>query len=167
VKKILLWRYHPYLALPIRVYLAAVFLAACYHKLWEPGSFALDIATYQILPLYLINLMAIVLPWIELVAGVMLLLAFRTRAAALLVSGMMLMFTIAISIAVAKGLDMSCGCFAAQGATDDPISWRTVLRDTGWLTLALYVLIFDHTPFGLDRWFTHGRLSGENEKRRG
>lgn len=167
MKKFLLWRYHPYLAFPIRVYLAAVFLAACYHKLLEPGSFALDIATYQILPLSLINLMAIVLPWIELVAGGMLLLAFRTRAAALLVAGMMLMFTIAISIAVAKGLDMSCGCFASQGAAEDPISWRTILRDAGWFTLALYVLFFDHTPLGIDRWLTKGRSSGEKEEGRG
>jgi uncharacterized membrane protein YphA (DoxX/SURF4 family) len=164
---LLFWRYHPYLALPIRGYLAAVFLAACYHKLLAPGSFALDIATYQILPLSLINLMAIILPWIELVAGVMLLVAFRTRAAALLVSGMLFVFTVAISIAVAKGLDMSCGCFASQGTAEDPISWHTVLRDASWLTLALYVLVFDHTPFGVDRWLAYRPLSGEKEERRG
>lgn len=166
MKKVLLWRYHPYLALPMRVYLAAVFLAACHHKLLEPGSFALDIATYQILPLSLINLAAIVLPWIELVAAVMLLLGFRTRAAALLISGMMLVFTVAIFIAVAKGLDMSCGCFASQGATEDPISWKTVFRDTGWLALALYVFIFDHTPMGLDRWLTYGGLREKRKKER-
>jgi uncharacterized membrane protein YphA (DoxX/SURF4 family) len=157
MKRLLVWPYHPHLALPIRLYLAAIFFAACLHKLLDPGSFALDIATYQILPLSLVNLMAIVLPWIELCTGVMMLVGYRTRAAALLISGMMFMFTVAISIALAKGLDMSCGCFASQGATDDPISWRTILRDVTWLTLALYVLIFDHTPFGVDRWLAHPR----------
>jgi putative oxidoreductase len=155
MKKLLQWRYHPYFALPIRVYLAGVFLMACYHKLLEPGSFAIDIATYQILPLSLVNLMAIILPWIELAAGTMLLLGYRTRAAALLISGMILMFTVAISIAVAKGLDMSCGCFASQGATEDPISWRTILRDSGWLALSLYVFVFDQRPLGLDRWIEY------------
>jgi uncharacterized membrane protein YphA (DoxX/SURF4 family) len=152
VSRLLSWPGHAILALPARVYLAVVFLLACWHKLVEPGSFALDIATYQILPLVLVNLMAITLPWIELVAGLMLLIGLRTRAAALLIAGMMAMFTLAIAIALAKGLDMSCGCFASQGAAEDPISWRTILRDLGWLSLALYVLIFDRNPLGLDRW---------------
>ena len=144
------WRGHAILALAARLYLVAIFLFACWHKILEPAAFALDIATYQILPLGLVNPLAIVLPWVELAAGLMLLLAFRTRAAALLVAGMMVMFTVAIAIAVAKGLDMSCGCFASQASAEDPISWRTVLRDLSWLLLAAYVLIFDRRPLGLD-----------------
>lgn len=157
--RLLAWRGHPYAALLARVYLAAVFLWACWHKILEPGSFALDIATYQTLPLSTVNLLAIVLPWIELVAAVMLLAGFRTRAAALLVTGMMSMFTAAVAIALAKGLDMSCGCFASAGAADDPISLRTIGRDLGWLGLSLYVLVFDGTPLGLDRWLARRALS--------
>ena len=144
------WRGHAIFALAARLYLAAIFLFACWHKILDPAAFALDIATYQILPLGLVNPLAIVLPWVELAAGLMLLLGFRTRAAALLVAGMMVMFTVAIAIAVAKGLDMSCGCFASQASAEDPISWRTVLRDLSWLLLAAYVLIFDRRPLGLD-----------------
>lgn len=151
MRRLLDWSGHPVLALLAREYLAVVFLLACWHKLLDPGAFALDIATYQILPLAFVNAMAIVLPWLELAAGLMLLAGLRTRAAAVLVSGMMLMFTIAITISVARGLDMSCGCFASQGAAEDPISWRTILRDAGWLLLALYVLFFDRRPLGLDR----------------
>jgi putative oxidoreductase len=147
------WRGHAVFALAARLYLGAIFLLACWHKILHPAAFALDIATYQILPLGLVNLQAIVLPWVELAAGLMLLVGFRTRAAALLVAGMMAMFTVAIAIAVAKGLDMSCGCFASQGAVEDPISWRTILRDTSWFLLALYVFVFDHRPLGLDRLF--------------
>jgi uncharacterized membrane protein YphA (DoxX/SURF4 family) len=140
------------LALPARVYLAVVFLLACWHKLLDPASFALDIATYQILPTVLVNPMALLLPWVELLAGLMLLLAFRTRAAALLIAGMMFMFTVAITIAVIRGLEMSCGCFASQGLVEDPISWFTVLRDLSWLALALFVLFLDRRPLGLDTW---------------
>jgi putative oxidoreductase len=154
---------HAIFALAARLYLAAIFLFACWHKILEPAAFALDIATYQILPLYLVNLLAIVLPWIELAAGLMLLLGFRTRAAALLVAGMMVMFTVAISIAVAKGLDMSCGCFASQGSAEDPISWRTILRDASWLFLAAYVFIFDRRPLGLDRLFGRRKNAAAQE----
>ena len=148
------WKGHPYVALGARIYLSLVFLLACAHKILEPQAFAVDVATYQILPLALVNLMAIVLPWMELAAGLMLLAGWRTRAAALLVSGMMVMFLVAISIAVARGLDMSCGCFASQGAAEDPISWRTIARDAGWLLLGVYVLVLDRNPLGLDRWLT-------------
>ena len=145
------WRGHAVLALAARLYLGAIFLLACWHKILHPAAVALDIATYQILPLGLVNPQAIVLPWVELAAGVMLLVGFRTRAAALLVACMMAMFTVAIAIAVAKGLDMSCGCFASQGSAEDPISWQTIGRDTSWLLLAVYVFIFDLRPLGVDR----------------
>jgi uncharacterized membrane protein YphA (DoxX/SURF4 family) len=125
---------------------------ACWHKIVDPAAFALDIATYQILPIELVNLMAIVLPWLELTAALMLLVGFRARAASLLMTGMMLMFTLAVSLALARGLDMSCGCFASQGINEDPVSWRTILRDATWLALSVYVLLFDHAPLGVDRW---------------
>jgi uncharacterized membrane protein YphA (DoxX/SURF4 family) len=157
------WRGHAIFALAARLYLAAIFLFACWHKILEPAAFALDIATYQILPLGLVNPLAIVLPWVELAAGLMLLSGFRTRAAALLVAGMMVMFTVAISIAVAKGLDMSCGCFASQGSAEDPISWRTILRDASWLFLAAYVFIFDRRPLGLDRLYRRRKSAATQE----
>ena len=72
------WRGHAYLGLASRTYLALIFLLACYHKIVDPQSFALDVATYQILPLGLVNLTALILPWVELVAAGMLLIGWRT-----------------------------------------------------------------------------------------
>jgi uncharacterized membrane protein YphA (DoxX/SURF4 family) len=141
-----------WLAVPARWYLGVLFVGACVHKIAEPASFALDIATYDILPLAAINSVAIVLPWIELFAGTMLISGWRTRAASLLIAVMMLVFLLALVIALARGLDMSCGCFAAQGAEEDPISRMTLLRDLAWLSLALFVLAFDRGLAGLDRW---------------
>ncbi len=137
-------------AVPARWYLGVLFVAACLHKIAEPGSFALDIATYGILPLAAVNLVAIVLPWIELFAGAMLIAGWRVRAASLLVAAMMFVFLVALCIAVARGLDMSCGCFASQGAEEDPISRMTILRDIAWLALALFVFAFDRGVAGLD-----------------
>lgn len=152
------WRGHSWLAVPARFYLGYVFIIACIHKIAHPGTFALDIATYDVLPLSLVNLMAITLPWIELAAGVMLVLGFRVRGAALAVTGMMIMFIVAIVLALGKGLDMSCGCFASQAAAeDDPISWMTVLRDSGWLALGVYVAFFDRSAIGIDRFLERRR----------
>lgn len=139
------------LAVPARWYLGALFAGAAWHKIALPHAFAVDVATYGILPLGFVNLMAITLPWVEIVAGVMLLVGVRTRAAALLVAGMMLVFVGALVTALARGLDMSCGCFASQGAGEDPISWLTVARDLGWLALAVLVLLGDRGLVGLER----------------
>ncbi|MFC1611240.1 MauE/DoxX family redox-associated membrane protein [Myxococcota bacterium] len=152
MRRVVAWPGHAWIALPARFYLGLVFVLACLHKIAHPEIFALDVATYDILPLPLVNLMAITLPWIELVAGVFLIVGFRTRGAALAIFGMMVMFIIAIVVALARGIDMSCGCFASQAAVeDDPISWITIFRDLGWLVLAGYVVLFDHAPLGMDR----------------
>lgn len=141
-----------WLAVPARWYLGVLFVVAAWHKIAVPHSFAVDVATYDILPLALVNLTAITLPWIEVVAGLMLVAGVRTRAAALLVTGMMLVFIGALVIALARGLDMSCGCFASQGAEEDPISWLTVLRDLGWLALSILLLLGGRGLAGVDRW---------------
>jgi uncharacterized membrane protein YphA (DoxX/SURF4 family) len=154
VNRLLAWPGHAWLALAARLYLGGLFVAASLHKIADPASFGLDIATYQLLPLALVNPMAIALPWIELVTGVVLVVGLRARAAALLVVGMMAMFIVALAWALAKDLTMRCGCFAAQGMVEDPISYRTVLRDLGWLALALYVVLLDRRPLGLDRWLS-------------
>jgi uncharacterized membrane protein YphA (DoxX/SURF4 family) len=150
------WRGHALLALAARLYLGGVFLVACWHKLLHPEAFALDVATYQFLPLWAINAFALVLPWVELLAGLLLVAGVRVRAQALLIALMMAAFLVALAHALHLGLDMSCGCFASSGAEADPISWKTIVRDAAWLLLALYVLAFDRRPLGLERW---GRTS--------
>jgi uncharacterized membrane protein YphA (DoxX/SURF4 family) len=146
-------RFAAWLAVPVRWYLGVLFVGACLHKIAEPASFALDIATYDILPLAAINLLAVCLPWIELIAGVLLIAGWRIRGASVVIAGMMLVFLVALCIALARGLDMSCGCFASQGTEDDPISRMTVIRDLVWLGLCIFVIAFDRGLVGLDGWF--------------
>jgi uncharacterized membrane protein YphA (DoxX/SURF4 family) len=141
-----------WLAVPVRWYLGVLFIGACLHKIVNPHAFALDIATYDILPLALVNIMAITLPWIELAAGAMLLAGWRVRTASLLIAAMMAVFVGALIIALARGLDMSCGCFASQGAEEDPISRLTVVRDMVWIGLTLFVLVCDRGAVGIDGW---------------
>jgi uncharacterized membrane protein YphA (DoxX/SURF4 family) len=137
------------LALPVRVYLGVVFLAAAWYKIAEPYEFALSIATYDILPLAFVNPMAILLPWVEVVFGLSLILGLWTRASALGIAGMMVMFMVALAIALSKDLQMACGCFAASDAGEE-INALTMVRDAAWLAGALYVLAIDDGRLGLD-----------------
>ena len=144
------WRGHAVIGFAVRTYLALVFLFACIHKILVPEDFAVDVATYEILPIVLVNPTAIAMPFVEAAAGLLLLVGFRTKGAALLIALMMLVFTAAVSIALAKGLNMSCGCFASKGAALDPISWKTIFRDSGWLLLSMYIFVFEDGVLGVD-----------------
>ncbi len=140
-----------------RLYLSWIFVSASWHKLVDPASFALDVATYQLLPHSLVNAFAIVVPWIELAAGLLLAIGYRVRAAALIVVLLMLSFLIALFWALHLGLDMSCGCFASQAATgEDAISWRRVVRELSWLSLGVIVFAVDREALGVDRIFRKG-----------
>ena len=142
-----------FVALFARLYLGWLFVTASLHKIAQPAVFAVDVATYQLLPIWAVNAFAIVVPWVELGAGALLVLGIRVRASALLMACMMVSFMVALGWALHLELDMTCGCFASQGATDeDPISSWTLLRDTGWLLLAAYVVVADRRPIGLEAW---------------
>lgn len=151
------WRGHAWLALAARLYLGVVFVMACLHKIAHPEAFALDIAAYDFLPTELVNLLAITLPWVELVAGVMIIVGIRARAAALLIAVMLVAFIIPLAAALVRGLDLSCGCFAPGVGEADPISGWTLVRDGSWLVLCLYVVFLDRVPLGLDHLLARRR----------
>lgn len=140
---------HPGPALVFRVYLAGIFIYASLHKINFPADFADNIASYLIVPQVFVNPLAVFMPWMELVCGLFLLAGVRVRAASLLISVMLFLFTIAVTVALVRETPIGCGCFQNVG---DPISWLTVLRDLTWLAMGLHVYFFD-SLIHLDRLF--------------
>src|SRR3990172_10955903 len=84
-----------------RIILAATFIYMGSMKIGAPFEFLKQVRSYQMLPetppIYL-NATAIVLPWLEIVAGVALLLGLRFQGAAAAIALMLLVFTPAILI---------------------------------------------------------------------
>jgi putative oxidoreductase len=139
---------HPYVALVLRLALAGVFLWAGVAKASDPHAFGLEIARYRMVPEGLVNLMAIMLPWIELVAAVGLVAGLWARPCALACTGMLLVFIVAVASALRRGLDISCGCFGG-GADAARLSQTTLWRDLLWLAWAVHVAIFDRGVLGV------------------
>lgn len=108
----------------------------------DPSVFALLLNNYKLLPSWAINPIAILLPWLEVVAGTCLLLGFWAIGSALLVSILLFVFTAALSINLARGLDISCGCFSLSDRTDT-INWLYILRDLGFLFMGIHVFLFE------------------------
>jgi uncharacterized membrane protein YphA (DoxX/SURF4 family) len=99
------------LPLAFRWVLGGVFLVAAAPKILNPDKFAIDISNYRLLPYAWIHLLAITLPWIELVAGGLLVLGAWVRASSWIITGMMVVFVGVIASALARGLNIECGCF--------------------------------------------------------
>jgi putative oxidoreductase len=142
---------HPYTALILRVVLGAIFIYASWHKILAPEEFARSIVNYRILPGESVNLLAIVLPWIELVCGLLLVLGLFTGGSILLVAFMMTVFLVAIGSALVRGIDISCGCFASDGA--DRVNILFLIRDIVLFACALQVFLFDRRTASLDKLF--------------
>lgn len=131
--------------LVLRLVLGIVFLVAAADKVANAEAFARSIANYRLLPVELVNLVALVLPWLELLVGLMLVVGLRVRAAAVVASGLLLVFTVALVSALVRGLDIHCGCFSQTAA--ERIGWGRVIEDVLLLAAAVVVVVW--TP---QRW---------------
>ena len=126
---------HPWVVRGAQVVIGLVFIAAALPKIGDPRSFADAVHNFRLLPLFFENLVAISLPWIELVAGLALVLGLRARAGGLLASLMMVLFTVAVALAQIRGLDVECGCFGTADGTR--VGLLKLLENTGLTVLAV------------------------------
>ena len=134
------WKRDGFFALCARLILGAVFIYASIDKIIHPAAFAKAVYNYQILPDYLINLTAIILPWLELILSVFLLVGLFREGSVSIVTVLLVVFLGAMIFNLARGLDIYCGCFStsAEGAGNAPMAWY-VLRDGLFLLPAFYL----------------------------
>ena len=123
------WRYI------VRAVLGVLFIWAALAKISDLSGFAAEVHNFRMIPLALENLFAMTLPWIELVAGVALVLNVAPRAATAVLGFLLVVFLIAIVSAIIRNLDIACGCFGTSDASQT--GWITLLRDLGFIALAV------------------------------
>jgi len=128
-----------------RLLLGVLFMWAAATKVTDLAGFAEEVADYRLLPPVVVPWIAVVVPGIEVAAGLALLAGVWTRAGALLVSGMLVVFIAGLSQSLLRGIDLRCGCF---GGTD-VATWTTVVRDVLLLAPSLLVLRFGPGPLRL------------------
>jgi len=135
----------PWLTTRVQFVLAAVFVVAGFGKIADPPGFAHEIHNYQLVPGVAVNAMAIVLPWIEVVCGLALFFGLARRSSARILGLLLIVFVIAISINLARGRPVDCGCFGTskvEKTTDQRLNdmkWA-IARDVGLLLLVAQVL---------------------------
>ena len=117
-----------------RLVLGGLFLYAGLVKATDLTAFARDVANYQLLPYRWNYLVAATLPYVEFLAGLLLIANRRVRPAALVTGGLTAVFMLVLVSVVARGLDIDCGCFGSDGHTT---AAQALWRDAGLLLLSL------------------------------
>ncbi|MFI5121089.1 MAG: MauE/DoxX family redox-associated membrane protein [Thermoanaerobaculia bacterium] len=135
----------PWLKVRVQIALGLLFVAAALPKLVDPPSFAHMIYNYRLVPGACVNLMALVIPWLELLAGLALILGIWARTSAGFVGALLLVFIAAISLNLARGNAIDCGCFnvaSANRTADERLADMRldVLRDLGMLLMVAQIL---------------------------
>jgi uncharacterized membrane protein YphA (DoxX/SURF4 family) len=142
-----------YVGLAARLVLAAVFIGFGWVKATEsPAEMRVAVEAYQLVPPALVELVAAILPYLEIATGLLLLFGLATRIGAALCTLMMLGFLFGLGWVVAKGYNIDCGCSGGGGAVaaGDTHYTEEILRDVGLLILSLYLLLRPRTALSVD-----------------
>jgi putative oxidoreductase len=147
-----------FLLLAVRLALGFLFVFAGVEKIVQPEDFAQAITNYHLLPIITVNVFAILVPWIELVAGIFLMLGLFTRGSSLLLVFLLFLFTVAAAISIARGLDISCGCFGTASARK--VGWGTLGEDFIMLGGSLLLCLFPNTPVSIETYVLRSQSDG-------
>jgi uncharacterized membrane protein YphA (DoxX/SURF4 family) len=135
-----------------RLGLAAVWLISGGVKAVDPNQTYAAVRAYQVLPGGVVSPVAAVLPFLELAFGLLVLMGIGTRLMGVLSGLLLLVYIAGVAQSWARGLTIDCGCFGgggqvAAGQTQYP---QEILRDTGFLVLAVWLTVRPRTLFAVD-----------------
>jgi uncharacterized membrane protein YphA (DoxX/SURF4 family) len=141
------WLRHPAVYWLISIGLGAVFVYASVDKIAHPLDFARIVYRYRLagptasLGVVPANALAVVLPWVEAITGLLLITGLWRREAAAVAAGLLVMFLIAVAYVLWQGIDVEhCGCFSV-GGEGRGAGWALIASDLGLLAAAVYVML--------------------------
>lgn len=118
-----------------------VFLWASVNKILQPADFALSVFRYHLVPPVLINLISLMMAWLELsCAGCVLFIPKMRKPALLFLLILLLIFTLTIMLNIFRGTHVACGCFSTSPFAR-PLGWINVLRNVGLIALSSLALL--------------------------
>lgn len=127
----------------LRIAAGLILAGASLDKIGDPLGFYHNIQEcYAFLPKDLQPLTAVVIPWVEFFAGLLILFRFRWRPALLIFCVLMTLYTLSITWDVAHGIDCNCSCFDKNST--EKMTWLTVLRDLLFLGIGTFALGYSH-----------------------
>ena len=144
-----------------RLGLAAVWLVSGGVKALDPDQTYVAVRAYDVLPEVGVEVVAALLPWVELAFAALLLVGVGTRAVAVLSAALLVVFVAGVIQAWVRGLAIDCGCFGGGGAVEpgETTYVQELLRDAGFLLMAGWLIVRPRTLVALDNWLANRRRS--------
>jgi uncharacterized membrane protein YphA (DoxX/SURF4 family) len=135
-----------------RIGLAAVWLVSGLLKAVDPDQTYIAVRAYDVLPDAGVEVVAALLPWVELALGILLLAGIGVRLVAVLSAALLLVFVAGVAQAWARGLAIDCGCFGGGGAVEpgETTYAQELVRDAGFLLMAGWLVVRPRTVLALD-----------------
>ena len=139
-----------------RLLLGGIFIYAGYAKIFLPNfihssffmlkfsinanlsNFGQQVASYKLLSPAGVDFVAHTLPFAEILLGLLLLIGWRLRIWATIVTLLLLGFLAMVTRAYLLHMEINCGCFG----TPEPVSLKKILEDTAMVALAALMTIF-------------------------
>ncbi len=106
----------------LRILFGSLFLWSGIAKIKQPLAFADAVRNFDLVGDPLAPALAILIPCLEITAGLFALLGLFWRGAVAILTASLLLFSAALVVAWGRGLDVSCGCFGGGGAINYPLA---------------------------------------------
>ncbi len=134
---------HPGTLAFFKVALGVLFLFSSITKITNPAKMMDSIEAYKMVPHMFVSPMALVIPWLQVIAGLFLLLDIFVQSSAVIISGLLLVYTVAIAQAFARGMQIECGCFDLIEWMELKVGWPAIIRDLVLLGMSGSLVLFD------------------------
>lgn len=139
-----------------RLLLGGIFIYAGYSKAFLPNThfwpyfflkfsvalnlsnFAAQVAAFKLLPAWGVQFVGHTLPFTEMALGLLVLIGWRLKIWASLLTLLMLGFFFVVTRAYLLHMNINCGCFA----TPEPINLKKVLEDAALSAVAIVMTAF-------------------------
>jgi putative oxidoreductase len=146
-----------WITLAARIIVAVVFIVYAWGKIGVPRDFVKAVNGYHLVPNSLLNMFSVLLPGIELAAGIALLFGLFTRASSSIIIALLIIFMLAFSASTILGVEIfDCGCSGSENGTEQVSYWSFYLRDIALLIGAI-IAFRGRRMLALDNIFRSGK----------
>lgn len=131
-----------------RIVLAGVFLYAGVVKAGASEEFLVSILPFTFIPVSLLTPISVTLPWLEILAGVLILIPRASRLGSLLALALLIVFVVVLSWALSQGIVVACSCFRGDEQPSASNMISTIMRDVALMAVAVWLIVFkiSHSP---------------------
>ncbi|MDQ7837959.1 MAG: MauE/DoxX family redox-associated membrane protein [Thermodesulfobacteriota bacterium] len=138
----------------LRLGLSGLFIYASLSKIRDPIRFKNIVVNYEVLPYWMVNITAAVLPWLEFWTGALLLIGILVRACIVIQGSLLVLFILVTGLNIARGMEFYCGCFA-EDTIAGGISYWHIMFNVFWLLMAGALFILERRRVSHRFLFTH------------